>query len=167
ASWSNHKAARLGAALAYYSIFSLGPLLVIAVAVAGLTFRHEAVRGEVGAQLRALLGDAGAQAVNAMLLGASKPMEGILATVLGVGALMFAAVGVRRPAQGRAQYRLGGRAPQGERHLGLCSDLYGLACGRAFARISAAGVVAANERAGCWRQIHCALRAGIGDARAR
>jgi membrane protein len=94
ASWSNHKAARLGAALAYYSIFSLGPLLVIAVAVAGLTFREEAVRGEVGAQLRALLGDAGAQAVNAMLLGASKPMEGTLATVLGVGALMFAAVGV-------------------------------------------------------------------------
>jgi membrane protein len=93
-SWSNHKAARLGAALAYYSIFSLGPLLVIAVAVAGLTFRQEAVRGEVGAQLQALLGDAGAQAVNAMLLGASKPMEGTLATVLGIGALMFAAVGV-------------------------------------------------------------------------
>src|SRR5215831_1439946 len=94
ANWSKHKAARLGAALAYYSIFSLGPLLVIAVAVAGLTFREEAVRGEVGAQLRALLGDAGAQAVNAMLLGASKPREGTLATVLGVGALMFAAVGV-------------------------------------------------------------------------
>jgi membrane protein len=94
ASWSNHKAARLGAALAYYSIFSLGPLLVIAVAVAGLTFRQEAVRGEVGAQLHSLLGDAGAQAVNAMLLGASQPREGILATVLGVGALMFAAVGV-------------------------------------------------------------------------
>src|SRR5262249_24350101 len=55
---------------------------------------QEAVRGEVGAQLQALLGDAGAQAVNAMLLGASKPMEGTLATVLGVGALMFAAVGV-------------------------------------------------------------------------
>jgi membrane protein len=94
ASWSKHNAARLGAALAYYSIFSLGPLLVIAVAVAGLTFQQEAVRGEVGTQLRALLGDAGAQAVNAMLLGAGKPMEGTLATVLGVGALMFAAVGV-------------------------------------------------------------------------
>jgi membrane protein len=94
ASWSKHKAARLGAALAYYSIFSLGPLLVIAVAVAGLTFQQEAARGEVGTQLRALLGDAGAQAVNAMLLRASKPMEGTLATVLGVGALVFAAVGV-------------------------------------------------------------------------
>jgi len=50
ANWSKHKAARLGAALAYYSIFSLGPLL----------------------------GDTGAQAVNAMLLGASQPREGIL-----------------------------------------------------------------------------------------
>jgi len=94
ASWSNHKAARLGAALAYYSIFSLGPLIVIAVAVAGLTFRQEAVRGEVSVQLQDLLGPAGAQAVNAMLVGASKPMEGMLATALGVGALMFAAVGV-------------------------------------------------------------------------
>jgi membrane protein len=94
ASWSNHKAARLGAALAYYSIFSLGPLIVIAVAVAGLTFRQDAVRGEVSAQLQDLLGPAGAQAVNAMLLGASKPTEGILATVLGVGTLMFAAVGL-------------------------------------------------------------------------
>jgi membrane protein len=52
------------------------------------------VRGEVSTQLQDLLGPAGAQAVNAMLVGASKPMEGTLATVLGVGALMFAAVGV-------------------------------------------------------------------------
>jgi membrane protein len=94
ASWSNLKAARLGAALAYYSIFSLGPLIVIVVAIAGLTFGQEAVRGEVSAQLQDLLGAAGAQAVNAMLVGASKPMEGILATVLGFGALMFAALGV-------------------------------------------------------------------------
>jgi len=94
ANWSKHKAARLGAALAYYSIFSLGPLLVIAVAVAGFTFEQEAVRGEVSAELRALLGDTGAQAVNAMLLGASQPREGILATVFGVGTLVLAALGL-------------------------------------------------------------------------
>jgi uncharacterized BrkB/YihY/UPF0761 family membrane protein len=52
------------------------------------------VRGEVSAQLQDLLGSAGAQAVNAMLVGASKPMEGALATVLGLGALLFAAVGL-------------------------------------------------------------------------
>jgi membrane protein len=94
ANWSKHKAAQLGAALAYYSIFSLGPLLVIAVAVAGLTFEQEAVRGEVSAELRAVLGDTGAQAVNAMLLGASQPREGILATVFGVGTLVLAALGL-------------------------------------------------------------------------
>jgi len=94
ASWSKHKAAHLGAALAYYSIFSLGPLIVIAVAVAGLTFRQEAVRGEVGAHMQAFLGTAGAQAVNAMLLGASQPREGILATLLGVGTLVFVALGL-------------------------------------------------------------------------
>src|SRR5437016_14560858 len=94
ASWVKHKDAQLGAALAYYSIFSLGPLIVIAVAIAGLTFGQEAVRGEVSAQLRDLLGSAGAQAVNAMLVGASKPTEGALAAVLGLGALLFAAVGV-------------------------------------------------------------------------
>ena len=93
-SWVNHKAAGLGAALAYYSIFSLGPLIVIAVAIAGLVFGQDAVRGEVGAQLRGLLGDSGAEAVNALLAGASKPHEGMLATALGLGTLLFAAIGV-------------------------------------------------------------------------
>jgi membrane protein len=92
--WINHKDARLGAALAYYSVFSLGPLLLIAVAVAGLLFGQEAVRGEVTGNLKGLLGDTGAQAIDAMLASASKPTEGILATIIGTGALAFAAVGV-------------------------------------------------------------------------
>jgi membrane protein len=61
-SWVNHKAAGLGAALAFYSVFSLGPLIVIAVAIAGLVFGQDAVRGEVGAQLRGFLDDSGADA---------------------------------------------------------------------------------------------------------
>jgi membrane protein len=92
--WSNHKAARLGAALAYYSVFSVGPLVLIAVAVAGLVFGQEAVRGEVSAQIRGLLGESGAQAVEGMLANASRPREGVLATLLGIGMLLFAAVGV-------------------------------------------------------------------------
>ncbi len=94
ANWSAHKDARQGAALAYYSVFSLGPLMVIAIAIAGLVFGQEAVRGQVGAQLQGLLGDTGAQAVQAMLSGASKPAQGILASILGIGTLLFAAVGV-------------------------------------------------------------------------
>lgn len=93
-SWSNHKVSRLGAALAYYSVFSIGPIILIAIAVAGLLFGQDAVRGEVSAQIRALLGDSGAQAVETMLADASRPRAGIWATVFGVGALIFAAVGV-------------------------------------------------------------------------
>jgi membrane protein len=92
--WVDHKDARLGAALAYYSIFSVGPLVVIAIAVAGLLFGQDAVRGEVSAQMQGLLGNAGAQAVQSMLADAGRPREGILATVFGVGTLLFAAVGV-------------------------------------------------------------------------
>jgi membrane protein len=92
--WSEHKDARLGAALAYYSIFSLGPLIVIAIAIAGLVFGAEAVQNQVFGSLRGLLGDGGTQAIDAMLKGANRPREGILATVIGVGTLVFAAVGV-------------------------------------------------------------------------
>ncbi len=68
--------------------------MVIAIAIAGLVFGQEAVRSEVGLQLKGLLGDAGAQAVDVMLAGASKPQQGIVATVLGIGLLLLAAVGV-------------------------------------------------------------------------
>jgi membrane protein len=54
--WSRHKDARLGAALAYYSIFSLGPLIIIAIAIAGIVFGQDAVRTEVGSTIRGLLG---------------------------------------------------------------------------------------------------------------
>jgi membrane protein len=92
--WMAHKDARLGAALAYYSIFSLGPITIIAMAVAGLFFGRDVVQGEVSAAMKGLLGDSGAQAVQTMLAGASKPGEGLLASLIGLGALLFAAVGV-------------------------------------------------------------------------
>jgi membrane protein len=92
--WLEHKDARLGAALAYYSIFSLGPLIVIAIAVAGLVFGAEAVQAQVFGALHGLLGDSGTQAIDAMLKGANRPREGLFATVIGLGALVFAAVGV-------------------------------------------------------------------------
>jgi uncharacterized BrkB/YihY/UPF0761 family membrane protein len=63
--WSDHKDARLGAALAYYSIFSLGPLIVIAIAIAGLVFGAEAVQAQMFGTLRALLGESGTQAIDA------------------------------------------------------------------------------------------------------
>jgi membrane protein len=92
--WMAHKDARLGAALAYYSIFSLGPITIIAMAVAGLFFGRDVVEGEVSAAMRGLLGETGAQGVQTMLAGASKPTEGLVATLIGTGALLFAAIGV-------------------------------------------------------------------------
>ena len=94
AGWSKHGAARLGAALAYYSIFSLGPLLLIVIATAGLVFGQDAVRGQLAAQLRGLIGLKGAEAVEAMLASAEKSEGGTLAAIVGVALLLFAAVGV-------------------------------------------------------------------------
>jgi membrane protein len=92
--WSRHKDARQGAALAYYSVFSIGPVIVIAIAVAGLAFGREAVNGEVAASIKGMLGETGANAVQAMLADAGRPRQGALATLLGLGALVFAALGV-------------------------------------------------------------------------
>lgn len=92
--WSRHKDARQGAALAYYSVFSIGPVIIIAIAVAGLAFGREAVNGEVAASMKGMLGDTGANAVQAMLADAGRPRQGLLATLLGFGTLVFAAVGV-------------------------------------------------------------------------
>ena len=93
-SWMAHKAARLGAALAYYSIFSLGPLMLIAISVAGLLFGQEAVQGQISAQIGSLVGQQGAQGIETMLAGAGKESEGVFATILGLGTLLFAAIGV-------------------------------------------------------------------------
>jgi membrane protein len=92
--WSSHKDSRQGAALAYYSVFSLGPIIVIAIAVAGFFFGRDAVSGQVASSIRDMLGDTGAKAVEAMLADAGRPREGLVATLLGLAAVMFAAIGV-------------------------------------------------------------------------
>ena len=84
----------MGAALAYYSIFSFGPLLVISTALAGLVFGSDAVHGEIAAQVAGLLGSAGAQALEMLLAAANRPYQGAMATIFGIGTLLFAAVGV-------------------------------------------------------------------------
>jgi membrane protein len=94
ARWSQHKASLLGAALAYYSVFSLGPLMVIAIAIAGFVFGKDAAHGEVATQLHDLLGGAGSQAAESMLAGAGRPRSGLLAATLGVATLIFAAVAI-------------------------------------------------------------------------
>jgi membrane protein len=92
--WLRHNDARLGAALAYYSVFSLGPLLLIVVSVAGLFLGGDAVRDALTGQFRALLGPVGSQAVEAMLRGAGSTQSGILSGIVGVILLLVAALGV-------------------------------------------------------------------------
>ncbi len=92
--WSAHRSGRLGAALAYYSVFSMGPLLLVVVAIAGLVFGRDAVSGSLTSEFRALLGPAGAQALEAMLAGASAPQSGRIAAIVGTVLLLVAAVGV-------------------------------------------------------------------------
>ena len=92
--WSSHKGSRQGAALAYYSVFSLGPIIVIAIAVAGFFFGRDAVSGQVASSIKDMLGDTGAKAVQAMLADAGRPREGLIATLMGLGAIIFAAIGV-------------------------------------------------------------------------
>ena len=81
--WWYDDALRLGASLAYYTLFAIAPVLIVATAVAGMVFGAEAVRGEIVGQLDQLVGRDGALAVQALLEGASQRREGILATVLG------------------------------------------------------------------------------------
>jgi membrane protein len=91
--WNEDNAPRLGAALSYYTIFSIAPLLLISIAVAGLVFGQEAAQGRIVAQIQGLIGREAAEGVQAMIENARKPEQGILATVFGAGMLLFGAGG--------------------------------------------------------------------------
>jgi membrane protein len=92
--WWRDDALRLGAALAYYTIFSLAPLLVIAIAVAGFVFGEEAAQGRVLEQLRGLMGPEGAEAVQRMIERASLRRDsGLGATALALFTMLLGASG--------------------------------------------------------------------------
>jgi membrane protein len=94
AKWSEDKAPRLGAALAYYSILSLAPLLIVTIAVVGLVFGDEAARGQIVGQFHDLIGQQGAEAVQTIIQRADKPAVGTLAGLFGLITLLFGASGV-------------------------------------------------------------------------
>ena len=92
--WSEDKVPRLGAALAFYSVLSLAPLLLIAIAVAALAFGEEAASGQLAQQIEGMVGAEGAKAIQEMLTNAHKPGSGPIAALIGFGTLLFAASGV-------------------------------------------------------------------------
>lgn len=91
--WWDDDALRLGAALAYYTLFAIAPVLLVATGIAGLVFSTDAVRGEIVNQLDRLVGREGAQAVQSLLDGASQRRAGLLATTVGGIAFVVAATG--------------------------------------------------------------------------
>src|SRR5438093_12987838 len=82
--WNEDKASRLGAAVSYYTIFSLAPLLIVVIAIAGLVFGQQAVRGQIVGQIQGLVGTDGAQLIQTMIANASQPSSSILASVVGI-----------------------------------------------------------------------------------
>ena len=89
--WWDDDALRLGASLAYYTLFAIAPVLLVATAIAGMVFGAEAVRGEIVGQLDDVMGREGGLAVQSLLEGASQRQAGIVATVIGSIAFIVAA----------------------------------------------------------------------------
>ena len=92
--WVDDYAQSMGAALAYYTMFSLAPLLLIVISVAGLIFGVDAARGEIVGQLEGLMGKQGAEAVQGLLESVSKPAESIPAALIGAILLVIGATTV-------------------------------------------------------------------------
>ena len=121
AAFNEDYAASMGAALAYYTTFSLAPVLVVVIAVAGLVFGQDAARGEIVYQLRGLIGDESAKAIQELLKSASQPGKSVLASVIGIGTLLIGATSVFAELQSSLD-RIW-RAPALKRQTGIWSLL--------------------------------------------
>jgi membrane protein len=94
-SWSEDKAPRLAAALSYYTIFSIAPLLVLVIAITGfIVGNNTVIRDQILAQVQASVGAQGAGIVNTLITNTSRPREGLIASVIGVITLILGATGV-------------------------------------------------------------------------
>jgi membrane protein len=89
--WNDHRASRIGAALAFYTVFSLGPILLLAVAVAGFFFGQGIARGEIYQQITNMIGPQAAAEVQVILLRAHHPTAGVIATAVSLVTLLLSA----------------------------------------------------------------------------
>jgi membrane protein len=93
--WIEDEPFQLAAALSYYTLFSLAPLLIIVIAIAGFAFGRDAAQNQIVDTIQGMIGQESAQAIQEMIKNASeKPTAGIISTVLGIVALIFGAGGV-------------------------------------------------------------------------
>src|SRR5450756_2813123 len=93
-SWVDHRGDSKGAALAFYTLFSMAPILVLAIVVAGYFFGAEAAQGEIVAQVQGLVGPNGAKAIQALLAASRDPASGRLATLVASVLLLLGATSV-------------------------------------------------------------------------
>lgn len=94
AAWRDDHAPSMGAALSYYTVFSLAPLLLLVISIAGLVFGQDAARGALFEQLQSLMGADAAAAIQGLLQSVNKPAEGLVSTVLSIAILLFGATTV-------------------------------------------------------------------------
>jgi membrane protein len=92
--WSDHNAMRLSAAMAFYAILSLAPMVIFAILLVGLVFGHTAAQQEIIGRVQDTIGTEGAEAVRGMLERPAKPGRGLMASILGLATLLFGASGV-------------------------------------------------------------------------
>ena len=134
--WIDDFAPSMGAAIPYYTVFSLAPLLIIVIAVAGAVFGREAVQGEIVGQLQGLIGREGAIAVQGLIKSASEPAKGLVAGAISIVVLMVGATTVFAELQS-ALDRIW-HVPEKEKPSGLWAILrarvlsFGLILGLAF-----------------------------------
>lgn len=98
--WLDDYAPSMGAALAFYTLFSIAPLLLIVISVVGLVFGEQAARGEIFAQIEGLLGARSASAIESVLVALDKPGASRAGTLVGVAVLLFGATTVFAELQG-------------------------------------------------------------------
>jgi membrane protein len=94
AQWSEDEASRLAASLALYTMLSIAPLLVIAVAVAGMVFGAEAARGQIATQIGTVVGPQAGQAIQGLVANANAPSSGIVSSIVGIAVVLVGASGV-------------------------------------------------------------------------
>ncbi len=93
-SWLDHRDSSRGAALAFYTLFSLTPILILSIAIAGYFFGTEAAQGQIISQIQNLVGKNGAEAIQALLAAARDPEAGLFATVVATALLIIGATSV-------------------------------------------------------------------------
>ena len=152
--WIDDYAPSMGAALAYYTMFSLAPLLIIVIAVAGFVFGQDAAQGEIVAQLRGIMGHDGAAAIEGLLKSAREPAKGLFAAIAGVATLLVGATAVFAELQS-ALDRIW-RVPAPRYESGIWNLLrarllsFGLVLGLGFLLLASLVVSAALAAAGKW-----------------